>query len=145
MGRKGDRLPGVVLSLRECHALLDACGPDWFGRRFRTLLVLLWRGGLRIAEALAVSTRDVDLATGVIHIRRGKGGWPRLVALDPQAVEVLKAWLRERAQLSQAHWRSPGPLLCTRHGRPLSPIYCRREIKRVAERAGIHSRVNLHG
>jgi hypothetical protein len=37
-----------------------------FGARQRALVVVMWRAGLRIAEALAVKPNDVDLERGAI-------------------------------------------------------------------------------
>jgi site-specific recombinase XerD len=52
------------------------------GRRLRALIVLLWRAGLRIHEALALTEGDLDQRRGSLVIRRGKGGRRREVGLD---------------------------------------------------------------
>src|SRR5205807_2597622 len=57
--RKGQRYPPEVRSQEEVERLLDACGRSFTGRRNRALLVLLWRCGLRLSEALALEPRDV--------------------------------------------------------------------------------------
>jgi integrase len=38
------------------------------------LIVVLWRGGLRIAEALALGERDFDPRRASLLVRNGKGG-----------------------------------------------------------------------
>ncbi|HEX4281751.1 MAG TPA: tyrosine-type recombinase/integrase [Solirubrobacteraceae bacterium] len=43
--------------------------PD--GHRLRTMIVLLWRAGLRISEALALHERDLDRSRGALLVRRG--------------------------------------------------------------------------
>ena len=53
-----------------------------YGLRIRALIVLLWRAGLRISEALALSETDLELAQGSILVRRGKGGRRRVVGMD---------------------------------------------------------------
>jgi len=40
----------------------------------RALIVVLWRGGRRVQEALALGERDLDPRRGSLHVRRGKGG-----------------------------------------------------------------------
>lgn len=40
------------------------------GHRLRALIVLLWRAGLRISEALALRERDLDRSRGAVLIRR---------------------------------------------------------------------------
>src|SRR5664279_1077540 len=50
-----------------------------------TLWGLLACTGLRIAEALALTCADVDLAGGMLTVRAGKRGLTRLVPLHPTA------------------------------------------------------------
>jgi site-specific recombinase XerD len=52
------------------------------GLRTRALIVLLWRAGLRINEALALAESDLDPARGSILIRPGKGGRRRRVGMN---------------------------------------------------------------
>jgi len=42
--------------------------------RLRGMIVVLWRSGLRVSEALALSESDLDRGRGAILVRRGKGG-----------------------------------------------------------------------
>ncbi len=57
---RGVRLPGEALAAADVRALLAACGRGATGIRNRALLVVLWRAGLRTAEALALRPSDVD-------------------------------------------------------------------------------------
>ena len=43
------------------------------GFRSRALIAVLWRAGLRISEALALTETDIDAARGSLLIRYGKG------------------------------------------------------------------------
>ncbi len=52
------------------------------GHRLRALIVLLWRAGLRISEALALQESDLDRSRGAVVVRRGKGGKRREVGMD---------------------------------------------------------------
>ena len=49
------------------------------GARLRALIVILWRAGLRIGEALALAETDLDPGCGAVVVRRGKGGRRREV------------------------------------------------------------------
>jgi integrase len=42
------------------------------GRRLRGLIVILWRAGLRVQEALALAESDLDPRRGALLVRRGK-------------------------------------------------------------------------
>lgn len=63
---------------------------------FVTLIGLLYSTGMRIAEALALCLRDVDLADGVLIIRQGKFHKSRAVPLQPDATQALAAYLDRR-------------------------------------------------
>lgn len=54
--------------------------PD--GLRLRALIVILWRAGLRIGEALALAETDLDPRRGAVIVRRGKGGKRREIGMD---------------------------------------------------------------
>ena len=96
---RNERLPGEVLAPADIRALLRACNQGPTGARNRALLVVLWRGGLRIAEALALRPVDLDAAAGLVRVRRGKGGRPRQVGLDPEAFAAVDAWIGRRSAL----------------------------------------------
>jgi len=70
------------------------------------MIVMLWRGGLRVQEALALSEHDLDPRRGSVLVRRGKGGRRREVGMD--------AWGWENPALARKAPRAPGgpALLC---------------------------------
>jgi site-specific recombinase XerD len=135
---KGQKYPAEVLDRAEIDALLRACGRSRTGRRNRALIVLLWRAGLRISEALALEPRDVNFERGTVRVRRGKGSRARTVGLDPQAAAVLEQWLQVRS--ANAH-----SLISTLDGSPVQASYVRAALPRLARRAGISKRVHAHG
>ena len=80
----GQRYPAEILTPDEVRALIKACSnraPT--GIRNRALLVLLYRGGLRITEALRLHPKDLDRAAGTVTVLRGKGGKRRTIGLEP--------------------------------------------------------------
>jgi integrase/recombinase XerD len=62
--------------------------------RDRAILELLYAGGLRVSEVTALSTGDLAMDAGKVHVR-GKGDKERIVPLGRTALEALKAYLRE--------------------------------------------------
>ncbi len=146
---KGKRYPPEVLTVDEVQRLLDAVSVSGAtGARTRALIVLLWRGGLRIAEALALYPKDVDLDLGMVTVLHGKGDKRRLSAIDDTAVSYLQEWEKVRATLEIP----PGaPLFCTAGhgglpaGRPLRTAGFRNQLKLYARKAGITKRVHPHG
>ena len=57
---KGLRYPADPPKVEEIVAVMRAAGDDAHGRRLRGLIVVLWRAGLRIQEALALAEADLD-------------------------------------------------------------------------------------
>ena len=50
--------------------------------------------GLRISEALALETGDIDAHKDLIHVRRGKGGRERFVVLPRRLLQSLREYWR---------------------------------------------------
>ena len=79
---KGLRYPADPPKVEEIVAVMRMAGDDAHGRRLRGLIVVLWRAGLRIQEALALAEADLDYRRGALLVRRGKGGRSRAVGMD---------------------------------------------------------------
>jgi site-specific recombinase XerD len=134
---KGRKLPPELLTPEEVRALLSACSPTApTGIRNRALLVALYRAGLRLEEALALTPGDVDAEAGLLHVAT------RLAGIDAGALAVVDEWIATRAAL-----RLPegGPLFCTLSGRALQPAYVRQLLPRLALKAGVAKRVHASG
>ena len=69
-----------------------------YGLRIRTLIVLLWRSGLRISEALALAESDLHRATGGVLVRaaRAASGGGRH---GPLGLGAMEPWLEYRVTL----------------------------------------------
>ncbi|MCC7389310.1 MAG: site-specific integrase [Phycisphaerales bacterium] len=139
----GRRFPPEVLTDAEVRALLAACGDGTpTHARNRALIAVLYRGGLRVSEALALYPKDLDPATGAVRVLWAKGGRARTIGLDPGAFRLVGEWLRLRAGTGlDARY----PLFCTPRGRAVSSSYIRRLLNRLGEQAGIQKRVHPHG
>src|ERR1044071_2967097 len=71
---KGVRYPADPPTVEEIVSVMRAAGDSFHGHRLRGLIVVLWRAGLRISEALALAESDLDPRRGAVLVRRGKGG-----------------------------------------------------------------------
>jgi site-specific recombinase XerD len=145
---KGRKLPPELLTADDIRALLAACSASApTGVRNRALVVVLYRAGLRLDEALALIPEDIDVDGGVIQVGgRGDGprhaGHDRAAGIDTAALALVGEWLVVRRTLGLG---DDGPLFCTLSGGPLHPAYVRQLLPRLAEKAGIDKRVHAQG
>jgi integrase/recombinase XerD len=65
----------------------------------RCVFGLLAATGLRISEALTLSKVDVDLHSGILHIREAKFHQQRFVLLHPSVTDSLLSYAQRRDQL----------------------------------------------
>ena len=129
---KGRKLPPEPLSPDEVKALIRACSMRAAtGIRNRALIVVLYRAGLRISEALAFLPKDLDPANSTIRILHGKGDHDRVVGLDAGAWAILQLWLDRRAA---AGINGRSPVFCTLKGKPVKSAYVRTLLPRLAAR-----------
>jgi site-specific recombinase XerD len=139
---KGLRYPADPPKVEEIIAVMCAAGDDAHGRRLRGLIVILWRAGLRIQEALALAEADLDQRRGALLVRRGKGGRRREVGMDSWGWDELQPWLELRLQLPV------GPLLCVingpTRGRHWSSAAARADLRRTAVHAEVRRRFAPH-
>ena len=68
---KGLRYPPDPPTVEEIIAVMRAAGDGPDGVRLRGVIVVLWRAGLRVREALALAESDLDRVRGAIQVRRG--------------------------------------------------------------------------
>jgi integrase len=107
---KGQRYPADPPTVAEIVAVVRHVGTGLHAARLRALIVVLWRAGLRIHQALALSEAELDQRRGSLLVRHGKGGRRREVGMDDWAWEQLRPWLTARVDLPV------GPLLCIATG-----------------------------
>ncbi|MFV9673303.1 MAG: tyrosine-type recombinase/integrase [Acidimicrobiia bacterium] len=136
---KGKKYPVEILTPDEVRAIAAQCSTTTsYGIRHRALIVLLYRTGLRISEALALCPKDINLEIGAVTVLHGKGNRLRTVGIDPGADPHIEAWLERRQTLSPP---ADAPLFCTLKGTPILPSNVRGLLARLARCAGIEKRV----
>jgi site-specific recombinase XerD len=139
---RGRRYPADPPRVEEIISVMRQAGDHPHGRRLRALIVVLWRAGLRISEALALAESDLEPGRGSLLIRRGKGGKRRHVGMDDWGWAQLEPWLECRVELPV------GPVFCVisgeRPGRPWSSSQVRAQFRRLAAQAGVRRRFAPH-
>ena len=126
------KLP-TVLSREEVRVLLDAT----LNLKHRALLALLYATGLRCAEAQQLKVTDIDSQRMLVHVREGKGKFPRQVKLSPKLLELLRIYWR---------WRKPKDWLFPGH-KPGSPMHLsgmRQICQQLGKKVGLTKPVTPH-
>jgi integrase/recombinase XerD len=114
--------------------------------RDRAILELLYAGGLRVSEVVALSTSDLALDTGRVQVR-GKGDKERIVPLGRTAIEALETYLHEGrphlARIGTARSASSRPdaarLFLSLRGMPLTRQWIWSLVKMADSSASPHS------
>ena len=105
--RAAPSLRGRELSLDEIKSLIGNCLKEGtpIAVRDAAVISVLRGGGIRREELAELSLKDVNLETGEVMIRHGKGDKDRLVYLNDEAIKLLHKWLEVRGN-------APGALIC---------------------------------
>ena len=139
---KGELYPADPPTVEEIVAVMRSIGDGAGGHRLRALIVLLWRAGLRISEALSLHEGDLDRSRGAVLVRRGKGGERREVGMDRWAWEQLDPWHEIRRELPI------GAVLCVIHGptagRHWEAAAARKQLHHAAAAADVRRRFAPH-
>jgi len=139
--RQGRKIP-EVLTPEEQDLLLRQPNPRYpTGERNRLMLRVMLDSGLRLAEASALRWRDVDLNTGKLMVRQGKGAKDRTLWLGDEDLRLLQHW---RDRQSDAVGHAPEHIFTTMKGKPVSSRYVQQMVKRYTTRAGIEKNVHPH-
>ncbi len=130
------RLPEVLT--REEAAALLATPSRYYptGKRDRCIIKLMLNAGLRASEVLNLMWRDVDLHTGKLVVRQGKGNKDRQVWINEEALDLLRIW---REEAPACPWCFP-----TLGGTRIHGAHLRAMIKRRGIKAGIPKDVHPH-
>jgi site-specific recombinase XerD len=142
LGTRAVAYPADPPRVEEIIAVMRTAGESIHGARVRALVVILWRAGLRINEALMLAETDLVPRRGSILVRCGKGGKRREVGMDEWAWEHVQPWQHRRLELPV------GPLFCVidgaTRGRAWSQTGARCELRRLAVAAGVRRRFAPH-
>ena len=118
------------LTPTEVEQLLDVAGrAGRYGARDRTLLLLIYRHGLRVSEAIGLRWDQVDLKAGHLHVRRLKNG---VASTHPLRGPELRA-LRQL----QRDWPETPYLFVSERGGPMTAS----NVRKLVSRAGLQAKL----
>jgi integrase len=115
--------PGRVryLTPDELARLLDACAPH-----LKPIVLMAAHTGMRVREILTLTWPQVDVRRRILMLAKTKNQERRLIPLNDQAIEVLRALPRHVESLS---------VFCDQDGRPYQRIV--KGFRQACKRAGI--------
>ena len=127
-----------VITPEELNRVLDQIDKRTFlGCRDRAFIILIFDSMLRLSEALSITTDQIDLKSGVIHIV-GKGRKERYVAFSSITAQMLHTYM------TRFRTKVPGSLLfCTRKGKPIGHRYAERIVSNPAKKIDMHLHPHL--
>jgi len=106
--------------------------------KHRALFMTAYGAGLRISEACALRTTDIDRKRKLIHVRGGKGAKDRYVMLSPRLLATLEEYWRSA--------RPRGTCLFPGQGRsvPMSRVAAHRVLQKAIAQCAFSKRVVPH-
>jgi len=121
-----------ALTPNEVRRLLDACSSkSALDVRNKAILSILLDTGLRVSELANLKLEDVDLNTGTILVRRGKGGKQRIVRIGSKAQKALWRYVTIYRP------RDTERLFLDRAGEPLDASGIKIMIRRLTKKTGV--------
>lgn len=129
--RSERRLPNI-LSKEEVKKLLDTCE----NLKHRTILTLIYAGGLRLSECVNLHITDIDSSRMTLVLHAAKGNKDRYVPLSVKLLELLRRYYLEyKPTLFVFEWQWSG----TYSERSIQQI-----MKQALLRAGINKQASVH-
>jgi integrase/recombinase XerC len=132
------------LDVDAMAGLLAAEREDELDARDVAMWELFYSSGLRLSELTALDCSAVDLVSGQVFIRLGKGGRSRYVPVGGKACEAISDWLSVRANLLGDDASVQSALFISRRGKRISPRSVQLRLARWGLKHGIAEHVHPH-
>lgn len=129
--RKPIYLP-TVLSAKEISRLIRVTN----NLKHKTILLLIYSGGLRMGELLNLKIGDIDSEAMKIHIRQAKGKKGRYIMLSDNSLSMLREYYKR--------YKPDDYLIEGRNGRKYSPTSVQSVFKTALIKSGIKKKVTVH-
>ncbi len=135
--RNADSRSREYLTEAEVQRLMAAAAKaSRYGGRDRTLVLLMFRHGLRVSEAVALRWDAVHLEEGSLDVARLKNGKPSTHPLTGEELRALRKLRRE--------WPDSPFLFCSERGGPMTADNVRKLVARLGRDANLGFPVHPH-
>jgi site-specific recombinase XerD len=130
--------PLEPISIEDVRALLNTCQRgDLIGERDRAIFLFLLDTGARAQEACNMNIKDIDMNTGAVMIRYGKGRKTRMVFMGRKTRRAMRSYLRMRYDQCPV-------LFISKDGERLTYDGLRQLLERRSKRAKLGNKPKLH-
>lgn len=126
------RLP-TVLNRDEVLAIIEATQY----KKHRLLIQLMYGGGLRVSEVVALRVQDINLEQLTLFVRGGKGRKDRVTLLSAAVVESLQPFMKHRSGSSYLFAGAKG-------GKHLTARSAQKVFEEALAASGIKKRASCH-
>lgn len=125
-----DPRPGVTVE--TIKKLLNTCDRSYYGLRDKAIILFLYDTGLRVTELCDLKFEDINLSTGTVLVKHGKGNKSRMVFFQTVCRRELIKYLRCRPDI-----KPEDPLFSHKNGDPISRECVACQIDSRARRAKV--------
>ncbi|HEX4171874.1 MAG TPA: site-specific integrase [Acetobacteraceae bacterium] len=113
--QRGWNVDDIIPTCRRSRTLPVVMSPDEVGRfldavqsfKHRVILTVCYAAGLRISEAVRLTSTAIDSKRMTIRVEQGKGRKDRYVMLSPRLLHILRVYYRT---VRPKEWLFPGDL-----------------------------------
>ena len=119
----------LCLTAEELNTVVSACKNP----RDKALLLFMADSGLRRAEIIALNWGDIDIMSGLVRVKRGKGGKARSAVIGATTRHTLLAYRRTLGNPT-----SDSPVFLSKTGKRFTGRGILLVFRRLSKRTGIH-------
>jgi len=129
--RKPTQLP-TVLSVKDISKILTVST----NLKHKTILILIYSGGLRLGELINLKIGDIDSESMRIHIRKAKGKKDRYIMLSENVLILLREYYKA--------YKPKNFIIEGRDGGKYSPQSVQSVFKKALQKSGIRKKATVH-
>ena len=129
-----------TLDADQMQRLLEFRTDDGLSIRDKAMLELLYSSGLRLQELVSLDLTDLDIADHTVRVT-GKGNKVRILPVGRQALDAIRAWLKERGAVADA---DEAAVFVGRNGERLGVRAVQLRVDLWARRSGLGIKAHPH-
>ncbi len=129
-----------TLDADQMQRLLEFRTDDGLSMRDKAMLELLYSSGLRLQELVSLDLADLDIADRTVRVT-GKGNKVRILPVGRQALDAIRAWLKERGAVADA---DEAAVFVGRNGERLGVRAVQSRVDVWARRSGLGIKAHPH-